>query len=225
MATVKVKFRSSTVEDRPGTIVYYVTHHRIVRQITTGYRVFPHEWDEEQSRPVPSDNDGRTAIVQSITRKLSSDMERLEAIIRRFDNGRGSYSSDDVVAEFRHTANKNTLFRFMEDVIGRLRQLENTGTARNYRAALGSFRRFRDDEDIALEAIDHLLMEDYQAYLASAGLTPNSISFYMRISGPAPTRPRLPCVPTANHWKFRLRHPTGQSGRSSCRQTGPLHSP
>lgn len=32
-----------------------------------------------------------------------------------------------------------------------------------------------------MEAIDHILMEDYQAYLASLGVVPNSISFYMRI--------------------------------------------
>ena len=38
MTTVKVKFRPSTVEGRPGTIVYFVTHRRVVRQITTGYK-------------------------------------------------------------------------------------------------------------------------------------------------------------------------------------------
>lgn len=40
MATVKVKFRPSTVEGRPGSIVYFVTHRRVVRQITTEYKVF-----------------------------------------------------------------------------------------------------------------------------------------------------------------------------------------
>lgn len=181
MTTVKVKLRPSTVEGRPGTIVCLVTHRRIARQITTGYKVFPHEWDEEQSKPVPTDNDGRTAIVQSITRKLRSDMERLEAIIKRFENGRRSYSSDDVVAEFRRVGGENTFFNFMENAIERLRQLNHIGTAKNYSAALGSFKRFRNNGDIQMEAIDHLLMEDYQAYLKSAGLTPNSISFYMRI--------------------------------------------
>ena len=39
MATVKLKFRPSTVADRPGTIVYFITHRRIVRQITTGYKI------------------------------------------------------------------------------------------------------------------------------------------------------------------------------------------
>lgn len=72
-------------------------------------------------------------------------------------------------------------FIFMEGLIGRLRQLNRAGTAKNYCAALGSFRRFRKDVDICIDSIDHLLMEDYQAFLFSAGLVPNSVSFYMRI--------------------------------------------
>lgn len=39
--TIKVKFRPSTVTDRPSTIVYLVTHNRVVRQITTDYRIYP----------------------------------------------------------------------------------------------------------------------------------------------------------------------------------------
>ena len=50
MATVKLKFRPSTVADRPGTIVYFITHRRIVRQITTEYKVFSDEWDEKMSK-------------------------------------------------------------------------------------------------------------------------------------------------------------------------------
>lgn len=163
MATVKVKFRPSTVADRPGSIVIIVTHHRIVRQITTGYKVFTHEWDGKHSKPIPADNNERTAIVQSITRKLRSDMERLSAIIERFENQCHNYSSDDVVEEFRRTEKGNTLFIFMEKVIERLQQLNHSGTAKNYSAALGSFKRFRNDEDISM------------------GVVPNSISFYMRI--------------------------------------------
>ena len=181
MTTVKVKFRPSTVKDRPGTIVYLVTHRRIARQITTSYKVFPCEWDEERSEPVLVSDSSRTDIINRITQKLRLDMERLKAIIKRFDNGRSSYSSDDVVAEFRHTERENTFFNFMENVIERLRQLNHIGTAKNYRAALGSFRQFRSNVDISIVSIGHVLMEDYQAYMTSAGLTPNSISFYMRI--------------------------------------------
>ena len=181
MTTVKVKFRPSTVEGRPGTIVYFVTHRRIVRQITTGYKVFPHEWDDKRSRPVSASADERTTVIQSVTRKLERDLEKLNGIIEKFDLLRQGYSSEDIIMEFRRTEKENSLFIFMESVIERLRQLNHIGTAKNYHAALCSFKRFRDNKDVPLAAIDQMIMEDYQAYLKSAGLTPNSISFYMRI--------------------------------------------
>lgn len=181
MTAVKVKLRPSTVANRPGSIVYFVTCHRIVRQITTGYKVFPYEWDERLSKPVSVNNSERKAVILSISRRLDGDMERLNGIIERFDRLHCIYSSDDIVAEFRRTGKGCTLFTFMESVIARFRQLKHIGTVKNYQAALDSFKRFRDNEDVPIEAIDHIIMEDYQAYLNSAGLTPNSMSFYMRI--------------------------------------------
>lgn len=181
MATVKVKFRSSTVADRPGTIVYFITNHRIIRQITTEYKVFSDEWDEKMSKLVITPENVRAGFVRAIAQRIHRDMDRFNGIIENFDRRRHGYSSADVIMEFRDTANENTLFRFMEDVIGRLRQLKHIGTAKNYHAALGSFKRFRDNEDISLDAIDQITMEDYQAYLKSTGLSSNSISFYMRI--------------------------------------------
>ena len=39
MATVKVKFRQSSGNDKEGTIYYQVIHNRMARQVTTGYKV------------------------------------------------------------------------------------------------------------------------------------------------------------------------------------------
>lgn len=181
MTTVKTKLRPSTVAGRPGSIIFLVTRHRVVRQITTGYKVFPHEWDEKHSKTVPVVGDERTEVIRLITQKLRWNMEKLNEIIERFDSLRHNYSSDDVVAEFQRAAKEDAFFIFMENVIIRLKQLKHTGTTNNYRAALSSFKRFRNNEDIPLDAIDHIVMEDYQAYLKSVGLVPNSISFYMRI--------------------------------------------
>ncbi len=177
MATVKVKFRPSTVKDRPGTIVYLVTHRRVARQITTEYKVYPCEWDEQTSTVIAAPENRPRMIAQ----KICWDMERLDEIVGKLENSGSTYSSDDVVSAFRSTGNANSFFLFMEKSIARLRQLNHTGTANNYRAALGSFKRFRDQEDIPIGAIDHIIMEDYQAYLHAGGLVPNSVSFYMRI--------------------------------------------
>jgi len=202
MTIVKVKLRRSTVKDHPGTIIYVITHRRTVRQITTRYKVFPHEWDEKHSRPISADNNSRADIVSLIDRKLYADVERLDEIIRQFENHCHGYSSDDVVAEFQRTGMENTFFNFMEGVIGRLLRLNRSGTAKNYRAALGSLKQFRGNEDIPIDSIDHILMEDYQAYLASRGVVPNSISFYMRILRAVYNRAVEQGV-TADHRPFR----------------------
>ena len=177
MAKIKVKFRPSTVKDRPGTIVYLVLHHRVARQITTEYKIYPHEWDERESTVIATVGNKPHMLAQ----KIYWDMERLNEIIKKLEKNGNEYSSDDVVMEFRRVGNVDSFFLFMENVIVRLRQLKHTGTANNYRAALSSFRRFQNNEDIPLNAISHIIMEDYQAYLKSVGLVPNSISFYMRI--------------------------------------------
>ena len=120
MATVKLKFRPSMVADRPGTIIYLITHHRTVRQITTEYWVFSDEWDEKQSRLVTIHKFGRAETVRTISQRIHQDMERLNNIIDNFDRKSYEYSSDDIISEFRNTGNVKTLFGFMEDIIGRL---------------------------------------------------------------------------------------------------------
>ena len=177
MATVKVKFRPSMVKDRPGTIVYMVIHHRVARQITTEYKIYPHEWDKRKSAVIATVENRPRMIAQ----KIYWDMKQLDKIVGKLEKSSDGYSSDDVITEFRYAGNAESFFLFMENVIIRLRQLKHTATINNYRAALASFKRFRNQEDIPVEAIDHIVMEDYQAYLHSSGLVSNSISFYMRI--------------------------------------------
>ena len=123
----------------------------------------------------------RAKAIQAIRGKLRWDLERLRRIISHFESGMKEYSSDEIIDEYRRVTKEGSLFYCMESAILRLLKLNHIGTANNYRAALGSFRRFSNDEDVMLEAIDHVLMEDYQSYLKRQELMPNSISFYMRI--------------------------------------------
>lgn len=181
MTKVKVKFRPSTMSDRPGSLVIHVTNRHIVRQITTGYKVFPSEWDEKRSGLVSSIGNDRKDILKSITQGLHSDVDRLNGIINRFDSCNYDYSPDDVISEYRRAVTDKTFFVYMDKVIARLRRLGQSGTAKNYRTALRSFRRFRSYEDIQIRTIDHNLMEEYQAFMNASGIVPNSISFYMRI--------------------------------------------
>lgn len=179
---MKVKFRPSAIAGRPGSIVYLITHRRIVRQITTDYKIYSNEWDAKHSVIVPvPDNAIRMKVLQSINQKLHWDLERLRRVILCFEHRLKDYSSDEVIGEFQRLTKESSLFCYMGNVIVRLQRLNRIGTANNYRAALGGFRRFRNNEDVMLETIDHILIEEYQSYMKQQGLALNSISFYMRI--------------------------------------------
>ena len=52
MATIKVKFRPSTVAGQEGSIYYQILHERKPRQLSTDYKIFPSEWDEKRGQVV-----------------------------------------------------------------------------------------------------------------------------------------------------------------------------
>ena len=45
MTSIKVKFRPSSTIQKEGTLHYQIIHHREVRKLRTGYRLFPNEWN------------------------------------------------------------------------------------------------------------------------------------------------------------------------------------
>lgn len=180
MASVKVKFRSSTVTDKEGTIYYQVIHNRVIRQIKTDYRIFGEEWNEKSGVVILSAN-GRTDIICSIKERIGWDVKRLKAIIGRLENSGNVFTADNIVEEYQEATREQSFFRFMENVIARLKQLNRERTAENYAATLNNFMRFRQGNDIQLDEIGSDLMMEYEAYMKAQDITMNTVSFYMRI--------------------------------------------
>lgn len=69
----------------------------------------------------------------------------------------------------------------MQGVIRQLRQLGKIRTSETYTAALVSFMKFREGQDILLCEIDCDTMMIYESWLKGKGICPNTVSFYMRI--------------------------------------------
>lgn len=181
MASIKVKFRPSTVTDREGSIYYQVIHERKVRQLLTSYHVFPSEWDEKRSMVTISQKNERKSFILSIRERIRWDVERLVKIGRKLDSNGLVYTADDVIDEFNHYSHEYSLFNFMEGIIAKLKQNGKIRTAETYKATLNSFRKFRRDEDIMLDCLNSEVMEAYEAWHHNRGVTPNTISFYTRI--------------------------------------------
>ncbi|MEG1464863.1 MAG: site-specific integrase, partial [Mucinivorans sp.] len=99
MATVKTKFRASTVTTREGALFYQVIHNRIARQINTGYKLYPSEWSTAGSEVVlPSDIDqSRRSYLIQLKTALMEDTSRLKNIIGRLDQTGNTYLTNKVV--------------------------------------------------------------------------------------------------------------------------------
>ena len=183
MASIKVKYRPSTTNGKEGSIYYQVIHERTVRQIGTDFRVFDTEWDKETSsvRIMPETNENRKRYLHSVAEHIGWDIRRLQAIIARCDRQGGKYTADNIIEKFNGQKDGQSLFSFMQGVIGQLKQLGKVRTSETYTAALASFMKFREGQDILLCEIDSDTMMLYEAWLKSKEICPNSTSFYMRI--------------------------------------------
>lgn len=181
MASIKVKFRPSTVADHEGTIYYQIIHERKVRQLLTDYKVFRTEWDENRAMVTTTQKSERKSLILSIRERIRWDIERLTKIDRKLDADGISYTAADVIEEFHRYAHEYSLFNFMESIIAKLKQNGKVRTSETYKSTLNSFKKFRNDEDIMLDCITSGIMEDYEAWHKNRGVAPNTISFYTRI--------------------------------------------
>lgn len=175
MASIKVKFRPSTVADYEGAIYYQIIHERKVRQLLTDYKIFPTEWDESRSMVTTTQKSERKSFILSIRERIRWDIERLNKIDRKLDADGLTYTADDIIDEFNRYAHEYSLFNYMEGIIARLKQNGKVRTSETYRSALNSFKKFRQNEDIMLDCITSETMEDYEAWHKSRGVAPNTI--------------------------------------------------
>lgn len=182
MASIKVKYRPSTASGKEGSIYYQIIHGRIVRQIKTEFRLFDTEWYKGTSsvRIMPEIGESRKNYLREVAEHIDWDTRRLKAIIAQCDK-KGGYSADSIVENFNRQVSEQSLFSFMQGIIGQLKQLGKVRTSETYTAALASFMKFRKGQDILLCEIDSNTVMLYEAWLKSKGVCPNTTSFYMRI--------------------------------------------
>ncbi len=181
MATVKVKFRASSVPAKEGTLFYQVIHNRVTRQASTGYKLYPHEWDAATAETVilPDAGDNRRDYLVSLRNTLRDGVKRLKSIISRFEHAGKAYTAGDVLERYL-ASDAGGFMGFTYDVIRQLEQAGKPRTAERYTAILKSFRRFLGENDVPLDEVDSDLMARYEDYLRSGGVCPNTSSYYLR---------------------------------------------
>lgn len=182
MTTVKVKFRASTVPTREGTVFYQVIHDRVPRQINTGYKLFPPEWDRLHAGVLlpPDTGQSRHAYLVMLRSRIAEDTARLKSIVSRLERAGHSYTSEDVVKIYLTPSQAGGFISFAWELVRQLRQIGKNRTAERYATVLNSFRRFLGENDVLLDEVDSNLMVRYESFLKARGICPNSSSYYMR---------------------------------------------
>lgn len=182
MTTVTTKLRVSSSVTKECSLYYQVIHNRVARQIRTGYKLYPQEWDAENKKILipPGIGEMRRDYLFSLKTAIKEDTGRLNSIILYLERTGKSYTAEDVVSNFRSPVNNHSFISFARNLVRQLAQTGRQCTADTYTTAINSFARFRKDNDIFFDDIDSGLMAAYETYLKSIGICPNSSSFYMR---------------------------------------------
>lgn len=182
MASIKIKFRASSVPQKEGSIYYQVIHNRTARQISTGYKLFPNEWNNSSAQIIFPPETDRKNYLAILKKKVEEDNGRLERIIILLDRKNTPYTSQEVIDTFSNQETGKFLFPFMLEIIEQLKQSGKIRTAETYTTTLNSFIRFRESRDIMLEEIDSGMMKKYESFLETGeNVSRNTVSFYMRI--------------------------------------------
>lgn len=180
MATIKVKFRPSSISIKEGAVFYQVIHERTSRQINAGYKLYASEWEKLFSGQSVSEDMERSRYLSNLKQRIKEDTFRLERIISELEGKGYGYTSDDVVQLYRSALTTGGFFTFAGQLIDQLHQVGRHRTAETYTTVLNSFRRFRKNREVLIDSIDSELMMAYESYLKNTGLCPNSTSYYMR---------------------------------------------
>ncbi|MDD3036780.1 site-specific integrase [Bacteroides sp.] len=181
MATIKIKFRPSLVEQKEGSLFFQILHKRIARQISTRYRLFPTEWNCRSAEIIlPLFKESRRNYLLAMKKEIDSEICQIKQTINALEEKKQPYTASDVVNAYLTPNKEKTLFTFMGSVIEKLKSIGKMRLSETYTTTLNSFVRFREGEDILLIKIDSDLMMVYEAYLKNTGVCPNSSSFYLR---------------------------------------------
>lgn len=180
MASVRIKFRPSTVEGKEGTLYFQIIHKRVARTVFTDCRVFTSEWDNVSSSVITVGTEERKAYLEMVASKLKWSMERFTKIIAGKEKEKAYYSVDDIVSEYNKQPDCPTLFNFIRSMVTKKTAAKRYGTAKTYRDSLASFSSFRNGKDITFDDLNEDIINQYEAWMKNKGLKRNSSSCYLR---------------------------------------------
>jgi integrase len=180
-STVRVKLRPFGTRPNEGVLVFYFTHRRQTRSLTTRYRLKLSEWNDAEQQVVIPENttEIRRKELAGIDRKMRKEIKDIYKEIDYLEQ-RGEFTAQQLWTTYKERDTYKGICAFINRRIENLLRQDKFGTARAYKNALRSFMRFREGQDMNLSKLDALTMCKFEQYLKQNRKSMNTISCYMR---------------------------------------------
>ena len=180
MATIKLKFRPSSVEEKEGTLYYQVIHKRNVKWISTDYHVFQNEWDEKAANITIPLNGERVQKLLLIKSAIARELRQRKRTLDRLETSSEELTLNELCEAFSQLPPCKTVFTFLEEQVERQERMQKHGTANTYISTYRRFKEYRQNKDLFFDELTPDMIEEYEAWLANRNRKPNTIRFYLR---------------------------------------------
>lgn len=180
MATIKLKFRPSSVPETEGTLYYQMIHKRKVKWISTEHHIYADEWDENTGTIVVAARSERKGALALMQCKIDWALKRWQTIFDRLERSHNDYTVEELCETFSKEQTYKTVFVFLQEQVTKKEQMKRQGTARTYGNAYRRFKVFREDVDLTFDELTPDMIECYEAWLIDKRLKQNSIRCYLR---------------------------------------------
>lgn len=180
MATVKLKFRPSSVQSAEGTLYFQVTHKRKVKWLSTGLYVFPHEWDANTATVLVPAAGKRNAVLILVQSKVELALRQWKLVLNSMELNHNDFTVEELCDAFNRNPLPKTVFMFLQEQVVNKELMMRHGTARTYSNAYRRFKAFRNDVDLTFDQLTPGMIEHFEAWFIHRRLKQNSIRCYLR---------------------------------------------
>ncbi len=178
--SVSLKFRSSSIQGKQGSICFRLIKNRIVKSITTPYKIFPEEWDKKKFRIILANkSDKRDEDLREIIIALEEDLRELKAKIAYREKTVGC-SIEDAINIYRRKYEIIPFTSFAKEIADEMESAGKNRLAEAYRSAARNIILFNNGNDIPVQDLSPKMLFEYQKFMEKKGNSQNTISFYMR---------------------------------------------
>lgn len=145
MASIKVKYRKSSVKGKNGTLYFQIIHMRQVRQLYTDLHISDDEWDAERASVITSSRTApeRAKYLSSVRSSIKECHSKLSSIIQQLNQKGLPYTVEDVVTAYNTPCAIVGLVSFTLKLIEDMKKIGKKAMVKRFGTTLNSLLGYR----------------------------------------------------------------------------------